>query len=236
MSTDNLDYEYKIAETDFGKFCVPDSSSYTYTSQAILSGRQHEPETIDFIIKNHRGMDIIHAGAGFGDFLPALSKGCSGVIWTFEPNNENFYCAQKTIDINGLKNVHLRNAGLGKVSSNLHVKVKEDGLALGPRTETCLTENNSDDLQECQILKLDDIFPDNHFSIIHLDTEGFEFPILDGAKEIIARCSPLIILEIDDRALKYNEYMRGIGYRPIKQLIYDAKEMVFVNTVYARKV
>lgn len=229
------EYEYCVVSNERGTFCVPKSSSYTYTSQAILAGRIHEPQTIDFILENHRGMDIIHAGAGFGDFLPALSKGCSGTIWTFEPNNENYYCARKTIELNNLKNVNLRNCGLGEASCVKRVKVSENGIALGPRSETCASDLDEEGSQACQIYSLDELFPEQCFSIIHLDTEGYEFCILDGAKRIIERCSPLIILEIDDRALKYNEYMAAIGYAPAKQLIYDAKEMVFVNTVYARR-
>lgn len=229
------EYDYCVVNTERGKFCVPRSSSYTYTSQAILAGRVHEPQTIDFILENHKGMDIIHAGAGFGDFLPALSKGCPGTIWTFEPNNENYYCAQKTIELNDLKNVNLRNCGLGESSCVRRVKVSENGLALGPRSETCSADDAGEGAQACQVYSLDELFPEQSFSIIHLDTEGYEFRILDGARNIIERCSPLIILEIDDRALKYNEYMHAMGYVPAKQLIYDAKEMVFVNTVYARR-
>lgn len=227
------EYKYRVVSNERGKFCVPTSSSYTYTSQAILAGRVHEPGTIDFIIDNHKGMDVIHAGAGFGDFLPALSKGCAGTIFAFEPNNENYFCARRTIEINDLKNVDLRNCGLGDVSTIKYVKVLENGIALGPRSETC--DLAAADSQECEIFRLDDLFPGRRFSIIHLDTEGYEFRILDGARKIIDSCSPLIILEIDDRALKYNEYMQAIGYRPAKQLIYDAKEMVFVNTVYERR-
>lgn len=229
------EYEYRVVNNEHGKFCVPTSSSYTYTSQAILAGRVHEPGTIDFIIGNHKGMDVIHAGAGFGDFLPALSRGCPGTIFTFEPNNENYFCARKTVEINNLKNVDLRNCGLGDVSTTRHVKVLENGIALGPRSETCELTIANGESQECKVFRLDDLFPDHQFSIIHLDTEGYEFRILDGAAQLIERCSPLIILEIDDRALRYNEYMRSIGYRPARQLIYDAKEMVFVNTVYERR-
>jgi hypothetical protein len=40
-------------------------------------------------------------------------------------------------------------------------------------------------------------------------------------------------LEIDTRAVDYNNFMRSINYEPYKQLIYNSNEqMVFVNTVY----
>lgn len=225
-------YEYSIAHNEHGIICIPVSSAYTYTSKAILSGKVHEPQTIKFIVENHRGMDIVHSGAGFGDFLPALSKGCSGTIWSFEPNNENYFCAQKTIELNGLTNVALRNVGLGEATTKACLRVADNGLALGPRSEICDRASGAD-AQECRLVRLDDLFPQPNISVIHLDTEGYEFKVLNGARKIIEKCRPIIILEIDDRAIKYNLYMKDIGYAPAAQLIYDAGEVVFVNTVYS---
>jgi FkbM family methyltransferase len=224
-------YPYTVAENEHGLICVPVSSAHTYTSRAILAGRVHEPETIRFIIDNHGGKDVVHAGAGFGDFLPGLSKGCGGTIWTFEPNRENHFCARRTIELNGLQNVVLSDCGLGDAPAVGRLQVHEEGASLGPRSQICEGAVGPD-VQECTLVKLDDVLAGKDISIIHLDTEGHEFRILDGSRELIDRCHPLIILEIDDRALKYNDYMDKLGYRPIKQLIYDAHDMVFVNTVY----
>ena len=47
-------------------------------------------------------------------------------------------------------------------------------------------------------------------------------------------CSPIIVLEIDDRATRYNSFMEKFGYVPQQHLIYDSGPMVFVNTVYVR--
>jgi FkbM family methyltransferase len=224
---------FYTATNMYGAYCVPASSAYTYTSRTILAGKVHEPKTIKYIIDHCKNRDIIHAGAGFGDFLPALSKNCSGQIFSFEPNNENYACAQKTVELNGLRNVRLFNSGLGEKKSVKYLKITEGGLSLGPRTETTSEPSLKDGLQECEIYALDDVIENPNVSIIHLDTEGYEFNILKGAKNIIDRCKPLIILEIDSRALYYNEFMHSIGYTPKKQLIYNARKMVFVNTVYS---
>ena len=71
-----------IAKNKWGLFSIPSEIRYTYTAQTILEGQVHEDSTIDFI--KSIGGNIIHAGTGFGDFLPALQN-CSKV-WTFEPN------------------------------------------------------------------------------------------------------------------------------------------------------
>jgi hypothetical protein len=82
------------------------------------------------------------------------------------------------------------------------------------------------------MIKLDGFFSEK-IDLIHLDLEGYEFEALKGAKELIERDKPLIILEIDTRAVDYNNFMRELNYKPYKQLIYNSNEqMVFVNTVY----
>jgi FkbM family methyltransferase len=228
---------YHVVQNEYGKYCVPKSSDYTYVSKIILSGKVHEQPTIKYIIDNCNEGDIVHAGAGFGDFLPALSKNCKGKIWTFEPNLENYYCCKETIKLNGLKNVNLFDIGLGEKTCEKLIRVKKNNLPLGTRSETVKKSVPMSDVQKCKIEKLDNIIPDEvEISLIHLDTEGYDLEIIEGCQKIIERCNPIIILEIDNSAVLYNDYMENLGYKPVKQIITDAEIMVFVNTVYKKNV
>lgn len=232
-----LENEYIVAENQHGKYCVPVSSSYTYTSQAILNGNIHEPDTIKFIVENCGNGHIVHAGTGFGDFLPGIANGCKGKIWTFEPNEENYLCAEKTIELNKLANVNLFNFGLGKEQKKSFLRVEQNSKKLGPRCEVCENDEHAqaNELESIDMVSLDFIIPqDTNVSIIHLDVEGYEEEVLNGATNVINKNSPLIILEIHKEPVKYNELMESIGYFPVKHLIYDAGPMVFVNTVYER--
>lgn len=226
-----------LATNFYGHYCVPKSSAYTYTSRTILDSKVHEPQTIEFIMNNCGDGEIIHAGTGFGDFLPALSKACKKNVWAFEPNIENFECAQKTIELNQLTNIQLFNFGLGKSEQEAELRIQKDSKKLGPRSEIyAFVENEQKhDFETIKIIPLDQVIPSQKkVSIIHLDVEGYEPYVLDGAKKLIDENHPIIILEIHSEALKYNEYMEKIGYFPCKQLIYDSGPMVFVNTVYER--
>lgn len=223
----------RIASNRYGRYCVPLSSAYTYTSRAILAGQVHEPETLRYIAEHHGGRDIVHAGAGYGDFLPALAAACAGTVWAMEPNEDNHRCAQQTLELNGLSNVQLLHCALGERGGEALLRVSEEGLSLGPRSVTVEADTAEQGLQACPMQRLDDLLPTQEVSLVHLDTEGHEFRILDGARALIARCRPLVILEIDAQALRYNRYMAALDYRPVEQLIYNAGEMVFVNTVYA---
>ena len=209
----------------YGIYSIPKEIAYTYTAQTILDGDVHEDTTIDYI--RSIGGNIIHAGSGFGDFLPAL-KNCDKV-WAFEPNKLMYESSLSTISLNQLDNVEIFPYAIGEYDGECTLQhIDENGLEMGPRSEI------GDVGYGVEMVKLDSIIPkDCKISLIHLDLEGYEFEALKGAKEIIERDKPIIVLEIDSRAVNYNNFMLSLNYVTHKQLIYNSNErMVFVNTVY----
>ena len=212
----------------YGVYSIPKEIAYTYTAQTILDGGVHEDTTIDYI--RSIGGNIIHAGSGFGDFLPAL-KNCDKV-WVFEPNRLMYESSLDTISLNKLDNVNIFPYAIGEYDGKSTLQhIDESGLEMGPRSEIGGVG------YEVEMVKLDSIIPkDCKISLIHLDLEGYEFEALKGAKEIIERDKPIIVLEIDSRAVNYNNFMLSLNYVTHKQLIYNSNErMVFVNTVYLPK-
>ena len=123
-------------------------------------------------------------------------------------------------------NVSLYTYALGEYDTKSTLKITdESGLEMGPRSEI-------GDGIGVKMIKLDTFIVEK-IDLIHLDIEGYEFEALKGAKELIERDKPIIILEIDSRAVDYNNFMLSINYVPYKQLIYNSNErVVFVNTVY----
>jgi len=217
-----------IGKNEYGLYSIPKEISYTYTAQLILEGGIHEDTTIEYI--KSIGGNVIHSGSGFGDFLPAL-KNCDKVF-TFEPNPLMYKSSLETISLNELKNVEIFTYAIGDHDGISILKhIDEKGLEMGPRSEM------SDDGIKVKMVKLDSIIPkDVKISLIHLDLEGYEFEALKGAKDIIERDRPIIVLEIDTRAVDYNNFMSSLGYVTHKQLIFNSNErMVFVNTVYIPK-
>ena len=222
-----------IAKNEYGLYSIPKEVEYTYTAQLILEGGVHEDTTIKYI--QSIGGNIIHAGSGFGDFLPAL-KNCDKV-WAFEPNTLMYQSSLETISLNKLKNVEIFPYAIGDCDGvGLLKHIDEKGLEMGPRSEigSGLVDKYN---KQVKLVKLDSVIPkDTKISLIHLDLEGYEFQALNGAKEIIERDRPIIVLEIDSRAVLYNDFMLSLGYVTHKQLIFNSNErMVFVNTVYFPK-
>jgi len=191
----------RIWYNEYGGYCLPESSLHRSAARRILSGDVYEPQTIEFMRNNCSAGDIVHAGTYFGDFLPGLSQACSpgSRIWAFEPNPENFSCAQITVLINKLENVTLRNAGLGSAEDVLRMRTKDEGgRGLGGKSRIVDPEEFDPALdEEVRIVKIDDSIDCNRpVSIIQLDVEDHEKAALTGALDTIRRCLPILILEV----------------------------------------
>jgi len=208
-----------VSYNKYGGYCVPLSSLHRPAARRILSGDVWEPDTIEFMEMNSGEGDIVHAGTYFGDFLPALAMSRRGdaKVWAFEPNSENYRCAQVTTYINSLHNVEIRNAGLGSGKAVLPMMTHDEigrSLGGGSRIYEGTCDNEAGRFAEVEILALDDALPsDRRIAIIQLDVEGFEKPALAGALETIKRCKPILILENLPEEDWLTENILALGYR-----------------------
>jgi FkbM family methyltransferase len=208
-----------IAYNTYGGYCIPLSFRHRAAVQKIFAGEIYEPRTIQFLMSHCEDGDLVHAGAYFGDFLPALSQAAapSAKIWAFEPHPESYKCALITTHINGLPNIELINAGLGERQGSLSMTIADaSGKSLGGAsrivTKNCNTGEES--AINVKIVAIDEVVPtDRKVSIIHLDVEGFEQPALSGALMTIQRCKPIIILETMPEERWLSDNILQLGYR-----------------------
>lgn len=212
-----------VSYNKYGGYCVPESSRYRPAARKVLLNDVYEPKTIEFILANCRNGDIVHAGTYFGDFLPALSKGCApkATIWAFEPNPENHRCANITLQINDIGNVVLTNAGLGAKNESLLMRtIDESGQSLGGGSRIIGKDQEKvPGAETVQIVEIDDMVDsDRLISIVQLDVEGHEKEALSGALKTVRRCLPILILEVlpDSSLLDsewFSENILNLGYR-----------------------
>lgn len=211
-----------IAYNEFGGYCVPASSLHRPCAQAILAGEVYERETLSAIARGCKDGDIVHAGVYFGDFLPFLSGALSpgSLIWAFEPNRENFRCAEITILVNNLTNVRLANSALSANNGRLRIKTTRlDGIPLGGASR--VSEHGD---AETSAVTVDEAVPsERHVSVLQLDVEGHERFALAGAMDTIKRCKPMIVLETVPKDW-ISEHLAPLGYR--------ATSITDWNTVY----
>jgi FkbM family methyltransferase len=198
-----------IAHNEHGAYCVPVSSKHRPAAQTILKGGVWEPDTIKAICEAPEG-DIVHAGTYFGDFLPALPRDRS--IWAFEPNQENWRCAQITKHLNGLYNVSLFEGGLGAERGQSRVVTTDSSGKPRGGNSTIKTPESGEKSAPVEIYALDGLVGSTPVGIIQLDVEGYELPALKGAIETIRRCRPLLILETVPQNPWFAENILSLGY------------------------
>jgi FkbM family methyltransferase len=189
-----------FAKNKYGNYCIPRSSSHRTVAGRVLGGHTYEKDTIDFILANRGDGAVVHAGAYFGDFLPALASD-NAVVYAFEPVFENYRCAKITVDLNyHTHQTKVIHAALGSThGETIRMITKEQGKDIGCASKVesdrwVATEDNS---EEVLIFILDwAIHPRHRVSIIHLDIEGYEEEALKGATELLRRDRPILILEM----------------------------------------
>ena len=213
-----------VAVNEYGTFCTPKKYLTDEPVQAVYRGEQYEAKTVSRLKSIGIDGDIIHAGAYFGDLLPAFSSllGNGYIIWAFEPNPISFRCATMTIKLNDLRNVNLFNFGLGQKNTEGNLLTANSEKELGGTTR--LTDTRSTNTIDVPIKKLDDTIPDNRpISLIHLDVEGYEEKVISGAENLINKYKPIIIIEYrgqetDDLMNKINyEFVEGLEERKWKE-------------------
>ena len=206
-----------ISYNQYGGYCVPQSSLHRPAAQKILCGNVWEPDTIQYMMDNCLSGDIVHAGTYFGDFIPALSGSLhkDAILWAFEPNPENYRCAEITCKLNNLKNVNIRNAGLGHKNSIMKMNVTDNtGRSLGGASHLMKDTDTAGNTIDVDIVAIDNALPpDRSISILQLDVEGFEQYALEGAMQTIKRNMPVLILENlpDMKWLEQN--ILALGYK-----------------------
>ena len=208
----------------FGRYAVPLSSAYRPAAQTVLRGEVWERETVE-LLRAHGARDVVHAGTYFGDFLPGMSAAMKPgrTIYAFEPNAENFACAEWTIALNGLDNVALRHAALSDASGTLTMQTAWNGQALGGASR--IVDGRGAGFEAITAMRLDDVLPpESDIGVLQLDVEGFEEPALRSGLGMIARCRPTLILETVPAAFVDSELV-PLGYR--------RTGMVCDNTVFS---
>lgn len=214
----------EIATNRYGAYCVPLAARDRPVARAVLAGEVWEPKVIDLLCASKGLGDIVHAGAYFGDFLPALSRTCGTEhrVWAFEPAYDNARCARITILLNDLRNVELVRAALGDTESRARlVQHDEHGTTLGGWCHLTTDPNRGDDVP---MTTIDATIPtDRHVAALHLDIEGAEAAALRGALQTIRRCRPVLVLEeLPNHTLHdspwFAENILALGYEKIGYL------------------
>lgn len=137
---------------------------------------------------------IIDVGAHIGTYtIPfALQIGSNGKVIALEPNDSNADILEKNIRINKLSNVILVRKAAAKQPGILNLRLASDPML------SMINAFNDLDTTSVKTVDLDSLIGDLSIMKVDwlkIDAEGFELEVLEGAKSILERFSPTIIIE-----------------------------------------
>lgn len=160
---------------------------------------------VDRVLKP--GMVFIDVGANDGYFtlFAARRVGAGGKVIAVEPSSRERAHLQRNLGRNGLDNVQVVPAALGAAAglADLHLA---HGVHAGHNT---LGDFAHDDVERASservhVETLDAVVARNalsHVDLVKIDVEGAEAGVVAGARAVLKSMRPLLLMELNDRAL-----------------------------------
>ncbi len=149
---------------------------------------------------------VLDIGANIANFSLAASHlvGRGGKIFAFEAHPQTAKYAKNNISLNKAKNVTLFACALGEVSGELR-------FSTGPYDDV----NHVDEQGEVLVLvKPLDTIPEiaslSKIDLIKLDVEGYELPVLLGAKETLKKTKRIYFEVFEAQTLRYNYHIKDL--------------------------
>lgn len=171
-----------------------------------------------------KGDSFIDVGANIGLISIHTAKlvGQKGTVFSYEAMPATAALLRENIALNQLKNIVVGDFALGSVDGKTEIfenwQVNRGGASLLVKTEQSASF-------EIDVFCLDSVFPKEfHPKVVKIDVEGFEMEVLKGAKNLIQREHPILIIEFSekrenthDSAAEMADFIRSLGkYRFFK--------------------
>lgn len=146
-------------------------------------------------LEEYRNKHIIDAGGSFGDSALVLSEYTDKQVHVFEPTEQMYNLATKTLEYNDLESsIVLNKTALGDVEESLEIKIEKDFSTF------CFNSGANQDVNTelVNVETLDGYVERNalEVGVIKVDVEGFEEKLLDGAVHTIKKYKPALIISI----------------------------------------
>jgi FkbM family methyltransferase len=166
---------------------------------------------------------VIDVGAHVGTValqVAAIVK--TGKVYAYEPFQETFEELEHNIQLNPFNNIVAIKKAVGKTTHRAQLfKVNQFNSGMN---RIKAPETISGNFEWVDVTTLDDEFEKlklDHVDMIKIDAEGFELNVLHGAKEILERFHPILLVELIDgnlrahgqSALEVIQFIRKLGYQ-----------------------
>ena len=191
-----------------------------------VTGDEGEKKVLSRLLSFLEEGDVVYdVGANVGVYSVILAKkiGVSGKVFAFEPEKESLAKLNENARLNGLENIVLVDKALGDsaASGNLYISQTTGNFSLANIYDK---EAKSEPVE---IVRGDDFVQQKNMPIpkaVKIDVEGYEYLVLKGLKETLARkeCK-IICCEIhvgifsgDATEEKIFEFIKSLGFKEIE--------------------
>ena len=196
-------------------------SGIIYFYFLLKVGKLVSSESEFFILKKFvkKNQNVIDVGANIGRYSFKLSDiiGKNGLVYSFEPMSKSYLTFLTLITFQDIKNILPFNLALSSKSNFVKMKeIQTSGAKylFDTKTESKIVKNKKNSVIKYSI-KLDDLKIKKKISFIKIDCEGFELQVLKGAKSIIKKNKPVILVEFNNN--KVVSFLKFLGYKQIIQ-------------------
>ncbi len=197
---------------------IPDDNDCLTTYSHFFPQRdKHEilfRQICTFLINtNTIDKNIIDLGAWIGDNALPWAKNITGLVYAIDPSLQNCRYIELLTKLNGVHNVSI----IRKAISD-----KPQTISTNDNVEHCAFQmNDTGDIKE-EATTLDILYDENtidNIGFIHLDVEGMEWLVIQGAQKIISKFRPVICFE---------QHIETDNYGLIVQFLKDRNYRVFL--------
>jgi FkbM family methyltransferase len=191
-------------------------SEYLASAPKVEGRRMYQPQHIEQSLAICRGRRVaVDAGAHVGFWSYYLALGF-GAVHAFEPSELFAQCFERNVRA---KNVVLHRVALGDEEKTVALEVDAQNTGAthvrpGAAGEVPMRTLDGYRLDEVDFLKV--------------DVEGYERQVLEGARETLVRCRPVVIVEQKDFAARYGgerygaaELLQSLGAVALAQVVQD---------------
>ncbi len=154
------------------------------------------------------GMTFVDVGAndGYYSLFAACRVGAGGRVVAIEPSTRERVNLKRNIARNNLKNVSVIAAALGAAPGEARLRLAH-GFHSGHNTLGSFAHDDvvADSVEQVQVETLDSIVERlglSRIDFIKIDVEGAEANVVRGGAGTLSRMRPILIVEVNDRALQ----------------------------------
>ena len=208
-------------------------SVYPYVNDLRLVGRfgggvtgniyfgLHDFEDMSFVLHFLRGEDLfVDVGANCGSYTLLAAGACGCKTIAVEPVPQTYEHLLENLRLNELEDkVMAHPMGLGERGGRLRFSDNK-----GAMNQVLTDDETRTASVEVSVLSLDALLAGKVPTLLKLDVEGYEFPVLSGAKQALASIQlKAIIMELNGTGKKYghadeeiHQLLLSYRFRPFK--------------------